>query len=512
MRQLIWLFLGVTIGAGALGAVWASASDTGDDPSGDVDVRIVLERLSDGRVEAGLQQRDLDGGWSETQRPRFRFLTPDAVNDRPLFSSEITVDTENRHELVARDYADYLFSEGGAIAERFHERFGGSDDAPKMLCIVDLNDRGIEPLCDGLEAVYAGPVERIEISSYEAFRLDLEARLLEDREIRGAFATSVPTANVVDEVREATRRFIRWSYWIELLDPHLPSPDHLYCVIGHGSDEDLFWGLSAESSVGAAGMLGLDLRAERYPTGAEQADAVRRCTADGAVAIATTLSEPDALKPAVQEAIAAGIPVISFNSGVEDAATVGTALHIALDDYEAGRIAGDEFNARGIEGHILCVIHEPANQGLQDRCDGLEASFNGTVERWSMNDRETTVAELHERLSLGDVDGVIGLSSSIGAEVRSAIFQYDRRLPAATFGFSRTIAEYVADGRLMFAIFDHPEIQSYLATVGALLAERLRIGPLAYFNSAQMLITPTVVDATTMQTLLDSLTAGPQRP
>ena len=512
MRPLIWLLLGVAIGAGALGALWVSAADTGDEPAGDVNVRIVLERLADGRVEAGLQQRDLYGGWSETQRPRFRFLAPDAVNDRPLFSSEITVDIDSRHEIVARDYADYLFNEGGAIAERFHERFGGSDDAPKMLCIVDLNDRGIERLCDGLEAVYAGPVERIAVTDYEALRLDLEARLLEDREIRGAFATSVPTANVVDQAREATRRFIRWTYWIELLDPHLPSPDHLYCVISHGSDEDLFWGLSSESSVTAAGMLGLDLRSERYSTGAEQADAVRRCVADGAVAIATTLSEPEALTLAVQEALAAGVPVISFNSGAEEAAAVGTVLHISLDDYEAGRVAGDEFNARGVEGRILCVIHEPANQGLHNRCDGLEAGFNGTVERWSMNDRETTVAELHERLSVGDVNGVIGLSSSIGVEVRSAIFQYDRRLPAATFGFSRTIAEYVADGRLMFAIFDHPEIQSYLATVGALLAERLRIDPLAYFNSTQMLITPTVVDATTMQTLLDSLTAGQQRP
>ncbi|MCY3921731.1 MAG: substrate-binding domain-containing protein [Chloroflexi bacterium] len=512
MRQLMWLVLGIVIGAGTLGAVWANVANTPDDPDGAVDVRIVLERLDDGRVEAGLQQREVDGSWGETLKPARRFLAPNAEVNRPLHSSVVIVDTDSRYETIAENYADYLFASGGEIAEGFHDRFGGSDDPPKMLCIDDLNDPGIESLCDGFEAVYAGPVERLAVTNYEDFRLDLETRLLEDRELRGLFTTSVPTANVVDETREATGRFIRWGYWIELIDPHLPSPDNLYCVISHGSDEDLFWGLSAETSVAAAGMLGINVRSEVYLTGAEQADAVRRCVADSAVAIATTLSEPEVLKPAVQEAISAGIPVISFNSGAEDAAEVGTALHISLDDYEAGRVAGNEFNERGIEGHVLCVVHEPENQGLHDRCDGLEEAFNGTVERWSMTDRERTIAELSDRLREGDISAVLGLSSSIGTEVRSAIFRTRSGVQGATFGFSRTIAEYVADGRLMFAIFDHPEIQSYLAAVGALVAERLRIDPLAYFNSSQMLITPTVVNAEEMQVLIESLTALPAQP
>ncbi len=507
MRQLVWIALGIVIGAGTLGVVWANVANTPNDPVGAVDVRIVLERLEDGRVEAGLQQREVSGEWGETLRPTSRFLAPDAEIKRPLHSSVIVVDTDSRYETVAQNYSDYLFQSGQESAQRFHDRFGNPEVPPKMLCIDDRHDPGIGVYCDGLESAYAGDVERIEVTDYETFRTELETRLLEDREIGAIFATSVPTANIVDEAREATRRFVRWSYWIELIDPHLPSPDNLYCVIGHGSDEDLFWGLSAESSVAAAGMLGINLRSEIYLRGAEQAEAVRRCAADGAVAIATTLSEPDVMKPAVQEAIAAGVPVISYNSGAEDAADVGTALHISLDDYEAGRVAGNEFNDRGVEGHVLCVIHEPENQGLHDRCDGLEDAFSGTVERWSMSDRELTVVELSSRLREGDVSAVLGLSSSIGFEVRSAIYGTRGDVQGATFGFSRTIAEYVADGRLMFAIFDHPEIQSYLAAVGGLVVERLRIDPAAYFNSAQMLITPTIVNAEEMQALLESLTS-----
>ena len=512
MRIAIVFFLGLVIGAATLGAVWANTANTPDDPDGAVDVRIVLERLDDGRVEAGLQQREVGGAWEATLKPERRFLATDAQAGTPLHSSVIVVDTDSRYETVAKNYADYLFQSGQETAARFHERLGLDEGLPKMLCVNDLNDPGFGSYCDGIEAAYNGPVERIQVTDYEAFRSELETRLLEDSEIGALFATSVPTANIVDETREATGSRVRWSYWIELIDPHLPSPDQLYCVISHGSEEDLFWGLSAESSVAATGMLGINLRSEVYLTGAEQAAAVGRCAAEGAVAIATTLSEPEVLKPAVREAIDAGVPVISFNSGAEDAAEVGTALHISLDDFEAGRVAGNEFNERGIDGHVLCVIHEPNNQGLHDRCDGLEESFAGTVERWSMTDREETVAELHTRLSEGDVDAVLGLSSSIGVQVRSAIYRSDLEIQGATFGFSRTIAEYVSDGRLMFAIFDHPEIQSYLAAVGALVTERLRIDPLAYFNSAQMLIRPTIVGPEEMQALLDSLVRQETQP
>ena len=350
MRNLIWVALGFILGAATLGAVWANVANTPDDPDGAVDVRIVVERLTSGDVEVGLQQREVSGEWGETLRPEHRFLLAGAQAGRPLHSSVVIVDTDSRFETIANAYADYLFTSGQESARGFHRRLGGTATLPKLVCIDDLNDPGIGTFCEGMESVYVGDFERIEVEDYESFSVELETRLLEDRELGALFATSVPTANIVDEAREATRRFVPWSYWIELIDPHLPSPTNLHCVISHGSDEDLFTGLAAESSVAAAGMLGINMRNEVYTNSAEQADAVRRCAADGAVAIATTLADPEAMKPAVREAIAAGIPVISYNSGAEDAAEVGTALHISLDDHEAGRVAGEEFNRRGIRG------------------------------------------------------------------------------------------------------------------------------------------------------------------
>ena len=182
MRSLILIGLGFLIGAATLGAVWASVANTPDDPDGAVDVRIVLERLKDGRVEAGLQQREVDGQWGETLKPDHRFLAPEAEVNHPLHSSVIVVDTDSRYETVAQTYADYLFQSGQEIAAGFVERFAAETELPKLLCVEDLNDSGIGNLCDGLASAYGGEVERLAVADYAAFRSTLEARAGADRD------------------------------------------------------------------------------------------------------------------------------------------------------------------------------------------------------------------------------------------------------------------------------------------------------------------------------------------
>ena len=199
--------------------------------------------------------------------PPLRFVPADAEIGTPLHSSPIVVDTDTRHEMVANNYGDYLFESGEGVAEGFMEYFafdGPVGELPKVLCVEDLNDPGIGQLCDGLESAYGGPVERVSTADYEDLRAQLETRLLEDEELGAIFSTSVAAADVYDQVVEATRVYVRSTYWIELVDPHVPDEDNLYCLISHGGEDDLFWGLAAETSVAAAGALHIDIRSESY--------------------------------------------------------------------------------------------------------------------------------------------------------------------------------------------------------------------------------------------------------
>jgi simple sugar transport system substrate-binding protein len=83
-----------------------------------------------------------------------------------------------------------------------------------------------------------------------------------------------------------------------------------------------------------------------------------------------SLADCDALKPAVQDAIKAGIPVMSFNAGASCFKDVGSLVHVAEDGVQAGYGAGQRLIKLGAKD-VLCLIHEAGNAFLEDRCKGM---------------------------------------------------------------------------------------------------------------------------------------------
>lgn len=87
-----------------------------------------------------------------------------------------------------------------------------------------------------------------------------------------------------------------------------------------------------------------------------------------------SLPDCDALKPVVQDAIKAGIPVMSFNSGASCFRDAGSLVHVAEDGMEAGLGAGQRLAKLGAK-NVICLIHEPGNAILEDRCKGIAAAI-----------------------------------------------------------------------------------------------------------------------------------------
>ncbi len=510
MRAFAWMALGILIGATALGAVWAATSDSSDS---EAEVRISAERLDDGRIEVGLQQRGDDGDWGDTRFPPRRFLETETPVGETRYSTGIGLPLVSRADRATAEYRDYLVEaslEVGHIYNAFFADEENPDAVPgTLLCVIDARDANIDALCDGAEQTYNGEVERLTIDDWDAGRDALTERMT-DESVVALVTSSVPTTILASQVKDSAEVQLPLIYWIELLDQHLATPDQLFCQVSHSGEvipeqADLFWGLASEVSDAAASQMGIQLEFSSHSDASSQADAIRACIDNDASVIATTLVEPDALSTAVDEANAAGIPVVSFNSGARDAADTGTALHIALDDYEAGRLAGEEFNSRGVDGAALCVIHEPNNVGLHDRCDGFEEVYSGSVERWTADDPTAVIPELIARFSEGDVSSVLTLSVVSAWQARVANARAESELSIAAFGFSVGLAEDVIDGSVMFTIFDHPEIQTYLSAAAAVMADRWRLDPVEYFNGMTLLIHPQIADAEYMQRLVDSM-------
>ncbi len=151
----------------------------------------------------------------------------------------------------------------------------------------------------------------------------------------------------------------------------------LFCVVAHGAADDRFWLKFRAFLYQSANLSDTNLRFETHLEGDAQAAAIERCIADGAAVIASTLASPDDVREPLKRAKEAGSRVVTFNAGVEHAESVGSEIHIALNDRAAGELAGQQFNERGISGQVGCLIHERDNLSLEHRCDGLEAAYEG---------------------------------------------------------------------------------------------------------------------------------------
>lgn len=251
MRTLVVMLLGALVGAATLGAIWA----THGSEQQELEVRVSVERLQDGRVEIGLQQRGDDGAWDETQRPQHRFLAPSAEPGTVRYSSPVRFDLVTRAERITEAYRAQLTEAGRGMGHYFVRRFHAEDDLEALapvLCLVDPNETVLGAICDGVGETFPAGVEVITSDDYNAIADELERRLLAG-EVSQVMATSYQTLETAAFARDhilLNNPELPWTwihYWFDPVDPRLPGEDDLFCVVSHGGG-DLFWGLASETA------------------------------------------------------------------------------------------------------------------------------------------------------------------------------------------------------------------------------------------------------------------------
>src|SRR6266542_3286336 len=145
-----------------------------------------------------------------------------------------------------------------------------------------------------------------------------------------------------------------------------------FAVVTHGQASDPFWSVVKNGVDQAAKDMGVNVQYEAPNTFdmvamAHLIDSAVATRPDGLV---VSIPDANALGPAIQRAIAAGIPVISINSGSDVAQKLGVLVHIGQTEYEAGLGGGQKMAAAGVK-HALCINQEVGNAALDARCKGF---------------------------------------------------------------------------------------------------------------------------------------------
>jgi simple sugar transport system substrate-binding protein len=246
------------------------------------------------------------------------------------------------------------------------------------------------------------------------------------------------------------------------------SGDLTFHMITH-SDDGPFWSVVKRGAEAAAADVGVTIvwnPGNNDPQ--KMVQDIEAAIAAGTNGIAASLPDPDALTGPLQEAVSAGIPVYTLNSGVDFYKEIGATSHVGQTEVVAGNGAGERFNAAGAT-HVLCTFQEEANIGLSERCQGLEETFSGEVTvAFGGLDTDQTAQEntINAILAEDDsIDGVLGTGPVIAISALRASEAVGRDAMIGGFDITPEIIDAIEAGDIAFTVDQQQYLQGYLPVI-----------------------------------------------
>jgi simple sugar transport system substrate-binding protein len=235
------------------------------------------------------------------------------------------------------------------------------------------------------------------------------------------------------------------------------------------SDEGTFWTTVKNGAEAGAKQEGVKLiwsPSNNDPQ--KQAQLIDAAVSQKVDGLAVSVPNVDAIKGSLEKAKAAGIPIITLNSGINDYKTLGAITHVGSAELIAGKAVGARLKTEGYK-KVLCVIQEQNNIGLQQRCQGVKEGFGGPVTNMQVkgtSDLSTTQTEIKSKLQADkSFDAVVALETTVAETAKTAIKGSNSSAKLATFDLSADVIKDIAAGNILFAVDQQPYLQGYLPVV-----------------------------------------------
>ncbi|GAB2960608.1 sugar ABC transporter substrate-binding protein [Streptomyces pseudoechinosporeus] len=246
------------------------------------------------------------------------------------------------------------------------------------------------------------------------------------------------------------------------------TPRMTVAMITHAAPGDTFWDLIRKGAQAAADKDNVKLVYSSSPNAADQANLVQNAIDQKVGGIALTAAKPDAMKDVVAKAKAAGIPVVGFNSGLDNWKDLGMLEYFGQDENIAGQAFGERLNQIGAKSAV-CVVQEQGHVALEARCAGLKKAFEGKTENLYVNGadmpsvKSTITAKLKQDSS---IDEVVTLGAPFALTAVQSVADAGSDAKVATFDLNKDLVNAVKEGNVQFAVDQQPYLQGYLAVDG----------------------------------------------
>ena len=271
-------------------------------------------------------------------------------------------------------------------------------------------------------------------------------------------------------------------------------------MITHETPGDSFWDKIRAGAEQAAKNHGVELTYANDPQADKQAQLIQTAVDAKVDGIATTLVTPDALAGATKAATDAGIPVVGFNSGIDQYRELGALMYFGSDESLAGETAGQRIADDGGK-KPLCVIQAAGSVALEARCAGVKKVVAAT-ENIQVNgaDDSAVVSALQAKLSQDkSIDYIVTLGAPIALDALQAMEQSGSSAKLVTFDLNADAAKAIKEGTIQFSIDQQPYVQGYMAVESLYLYKKNGndIG-----GGKAVLTGPSFVDSSNIDTIL----------
>lgn len=231
----------------------------------------------------------------------------------------------------------------------------------------------------------------------------------------------------------------------------------------------------------AAKLLGADIKTElRGPAtwdASQEARAIEQLIAKGVKGIIVTAGDATTLNPAIDKAIARGIPVITFDSDAPDSQRLCFA---GTNNYEAGKVAGKSMvewlNGEGEVG----ISTFPGPNHLVERIRGFKDGLAGSkVKVLATCNDEGKVAAAESAITAmlqahPEIDAVFAAHGNPGPGAVAAVKNVGKegKIQIMGFDFGMPVVEGIDKGQIRGTVGQNPYLMGYVGMMMAWAANQ----------------------------------------
>jgi simple sugar transport system substrate-binding protein len=252
--------------------------------------------------------------------------------------------------------------------------------------------------------------------------------------------------------------------------PAAAQEGHTFYILSHGGPSDPFW-VDWNAGVTAA-CTELDVTCNvSFTSGdfAAQKEAFNAAIAAGADGIATTAAQPGLWVEEVPAALAAGIPVVFYNT---DDTSIPRQAYVGADLRAVGRMWAQYLADNGhvkAGDTVFMPVEVPGASYQVLETEGIASVFDPLGIRYEILDAGVdpagVIAAMADYLTANQPAAIIGLGDMVTASIRPVMEQLGLpagEIPAVGWGNSQETATAVRDGYVQAAAWQYPSAQGFM--------------------------------------------------